>query len=535
MPPGGRRRLPGAGTVEWLALLPLASLAGASNLYSLVTPGNDCADYGIPDVATEADCFSVAAAAVGLSGKTTFRLDGAGFTGCLYNVDADLLMFGTSSQNVKINSWRYVCNGEFTTTITTTVSTSTLTTTTFTDTTITVQTGQGYSVIDFFETCSMYKIEDITSADECFSEAAPYVGLGAITTLPLNGMGFTGCVHNLAAGLVLYGNTSGVQGQTSGYFKYICRGIATTTTTTTETSTTTVTSTTATSSTSTVTTMTTSTSTVTTSTSTFTSTTATSSTSTRSTMTMTGSSSSRTTSTTSTFTTATYTTVTSSTSTYTTMTTTYTPWWMAKFVGDDPLTYYGGVAQKFYLPDGALIELFATSEFRVRGAAFNLGPDQWIKRLVLESLEGEAVASVAIRSDLEGLKQGEVPDDHFSTLNISLDWLGLPLKAIPTPDSYAYAWNNVVFAFMRVPDFYIGEAQVEMMVIDGWSARVVIMAVAGPVEEGEDESLAARYAHLDFVMHLKQQDETCEGILPEIWGLRPFSNTTLAMLEAPTG
>mmetsp|Transcript_107417 Transcript_107417/g.342248 ORF Transcript_107417/g.342248 Transcript_107417/m.342248 type:complete len:216 (+) Transcript_107417:138-785(+) len=213
------------------------------------------------------------------------------------------------------------------------------------------------------------------------------------------------------------------------------------------------------------------------------------------------------------------------------MTTTYTE--PTGFVGDDPLTIYGGVAKQFWLPEKELVQLLATSELSLLGSAFNYGSEQWINHLVLRGPSGEPVVRVAIRTDIEAIRKGEVPDDQFSTLNITLDWLGgVPLRAIPTPDSFAYQWGNVVFAFMRVPEFYIGEAQVEMMVMEGVSARIVIMSVAGPNSEGEEAHLAARHAHLDFVLHLKEK-ATCEGILPEIWGLRPFSNATLAMLDVP--
>lgn len=516
----------------WVAMLALARQAAGQ--FSLLNAGSECSDYYIPDVPSESVCFSTAQTAVGLAGVSTFRLDGAGFNGCVYNVEANLLMYGTSTQTVKLNSWRYVCNGVATTTTTTTVSTSTVTTTT-----VTLML-DGFSLINHFETCAEYKISDIDNVNECFDVARPFVGLASLPTLQLDGMGFTGCVYNTAGNLILFGNTSGVVGAVSSFYRYICRGFATTTTTTTETSTTSTTTTTVTTSTSTITTTTTITTTVTSTTSTLTTSTATTSTettstSTATTSTMTGSSSSTTTSTATTMTTETSTTWTSSTSTMTTITTTYTPPPPgAGFVGDDPLTIYGGVAKQFWLPEGELVQLLATGEMRLMGAAFNQGSEQWINRLVLTDPSGEPVMRVAVRGDIEHVRRDEVPADHFTTLNITLDWLGgVPLKAIPSPDSYAYTWGNVVFAFMRVPEFYIGEAQVEMMVIEGTSARIVIMSVAAPGFEGEGEAhLKARYAHLDFVLHLKEKG-TCEGILPELWGLRPYSNDTLAMLEVP--
>lgn len=514
----------------------MVTRADANTVYSLLNPGSKCSDYVIGDVLTQNDCFTTAATQLGLGSVPTLQLDGVGFTGCVYNTDANVIMFGTSTDQLTLSSWQYICDGIPTTTTTTTTTVTTVITTTIS----TVYTDI-FSLIPFHENCAYYKIPDVISSSECFDEARPYVGLGAVPSLALDGMGFSGCVYNPGGNLVLYGQTSGVSGATSSVYKYICKGLATTTTTTTITSTTSTTTTTitVTSTTSTTTTVTTSTSTLTTTTST--TSTVTTSTSTFTTTTYTGSSSSTTTSTgttmtttSSTFTTTTTqttSTVTTSTSTLTTFTTTFSEG-AAGFVGDDPLTLFGDVTKQFWLPDQTLVQLLATPELRLLGSAVGFGSEQWINRLIVAGPAGEEVLQVTIRSDIASYKPDEAPSDDFATLNVTLEWLGgVPLKAIPPPEAYAYTWNSVVFAFARLPHFKIGEAPAEVIVVEGTSARIVITSTAAGSFDGDQAHLAAKYAHLDFVLHMKQRD-TCEGILPELWGLKPLSNETLAMMEA---
>mmetsp|Transcript_136362 Transcript_136362/g.423721 ORF Transcript_136362/g.423721 Transcript_136362/m.423721 type:complete len:556 (-) Transcript_136362:57-1724(-) len=545
-------------TVLMLTLAPVIAPT-----YTLLNPGSTCADYSINGIGSEAECFNAAKNAVGLSGLVTFSLNSSGFNGCIYNVDANLVLFGHSATSLALSSWRYICDGVPTTTTTTTTTATTVTTTTVT---LPAVTSDVYSLINHFENCAEYQLPDVDNSSECFDKARLYVGLSAVQAFELPGMGFTGCVYHTQNNYVLYGVQAGSTGGTSGAYKYICKGLATTTstftatstvtTTTSSTATTTATSTTSTTSsttatsttsatntttatTSTETTLTTSTSTDTSSTSTATTTTYTGSSSTfttetSSTSTLTLTTSSTTTSTTTeTFTATTSTQSTSTQTTWTQTTSTFTTIpgaASAGFVGDDPLTYFGDVTKQFWLPDGTLVELLSTPELRLLGSAFNVGSEQWINRLVLLGPAGEAVMQVAIRRDIATHKPEEAPADAFATLNVTLDWLGgLPLKAIPPPEAFAYTWGSVVFAFGRLPHFRVGPAAAEVVVIEGTSARIVVTSVAASGFEGAEAHLAAEYAHLDFVLQMKQRD-TCEGILPELWGLRPLSNETEAMI-----
>lgn len=210
----------------------------------------------------------------------------------------------------------------------------------------------------------------------------------------------------------------------------------------------------------------------------------------------------------------------------------------AGFVGDDPITVYNNVFRRFWLPEGVLVPLLRTPELQLLGAATRSGSgqEQWIDRLLVAGPAGEPVLRVAIREDLDSfnasgraLRAGVV-----ESLDIALDWLGgVRLTEMPAPDSYALEWGSVAFAVGATPA-RIGEAQAEMLVVEGRSARIIVISTAASGFGRGEAHLAAKDAHLDFALQLKpEQRGSCEGLLPELWGLRPISEGTAAMLEPP--
>merc|ERR1719510_2877377 len=108
----------------------------------------------------------------------------------------------------------------------------------------------------------------------------------------------------------------------------------------------------------------------------------------------------------------------------------------------------------------------------------------------------------------------------------SATYYGVALTEMPPPEGYAYRWrNNVVFAIFAIKGVMIGKAQAEMIVLDSDSARLLIMSTAALGFDGREAYLSAKYAHLDFMTSVKARDR-CEGVLPELWGFRPFSAAT---------
>lgn len=174
-----------------------------------------------------------------------------------------------------------------------------------------------------------------------------------------------------------------------------------------------------------------------------------------------------------------------------------------------------------------MVTLVRTPELQLLGSAYWNGAEQWINRLVVRGPREEPVLTVRIMNNIAYFNRSTASADGFETLNITLDYLGQQLTKMPSPTSYANRWGTVHFAFGQVPGRKIGNANAEIIVLNGESARIIIMTTAS---EGVEPQEAAQHAHLDFTLNVQARD-TCEGVLPEIWGIKPMSSSTEAMLQ----
>jgi len=199
-----------------------------SAIFAKLGPGSRCSDEGVPDVPSKEACFNAAMGVVGLGGTMAMELNNLGFTGCVFNSAANMLMYGTttgvsSESNMKLPTFEYVCNGIPTTTTTTT---ATMTATTMTTTTATTTTAV-YTKMMAGQRCG--NIPAVPSKEACFGAAASYVGLSGKLTIEVNFMGFTGCVYNAFAGVLMYGVTPGITPATTmalPTLEYVCEGFA---------------------------------------------------------------------------------------------------------------------------------------------------------------------------------------------------------------------------------------------------------------------------------------------------------------------
>lgn len=261
-----------------------ATTTTTSGLFTKLEPGSSCWDQGIPDVDSEEACFDVSVHYVGLPSVRTMRLDNIGFSGCVYNNAANILMYGlsigvNSESSMKLPSFQYVCHGlpatslatsstssatamanqvastttsstatasstttttvtttttttmttTTTTTATTTMTTTTVTTTTMTTTTLSTSTRTAvYTKLEGGAKCVDYQMAGVDSKEACFSMAAHSIGLGSVLQMELDGIGFTGCIYNTVANILMYGTTNGVTPETTltmPNFEYVCYGM----------------------------------------------------------------------------------------------------------------------------------------------------------------------------------------------------------------------------------------------------------------------------------------------------------------------
>lgn len=218
-----------------------ATTTTTTGLFAMLEGDTRCFDHGVPDITSQDTCFNTAVHYVGLVGISTVEVNNFGFSGCVYNTAANVLLYGVtpslnSADNVQQPAFRYVCNGIPTTTSTATTATmvtgpltSTATTTATHTTTTASTTTKVYSKLSGGQRCYNRQITDVLSQEECFGPAAQAAGLDGQPTLELNSLGFSGCIYNTASGTLLFGMDSGVTPATTGVqqtWEYICIGVA---------------------------------------------------------------------------------------------------------------------------------------------------------------------------------------------------------------------------------------------------------------------------------------------------------------------
>lgn len=191
-------------------------------LFARLPGGETCHERGVPDIPTEDMCFNLAAKSTNLGDRRTMALDNIGFSGCVYNSAANVVLFGntpgvTPDQNMQLPNFEYLCNGLPAPTVT---LTSVLPTTT---------TTQGYSTVPKGTKCADHQMPGVASRELCFGLASAIVGLGDKPKLEVSGNGFTGCLFNTVADTVLWGETDGVTPETTlalPMWQYICTGVS---------------------------------------------------------------------------------------------------------------------------------------------------------------------------------------------------------------------------------------------------------------------------------------------------------------------
>jgi len=201
-----------------------------SGVFAKLGPNSRCADEGVPEVLSKELCFDMAGSVVGIANFAKKELNNMGFSGCVYNSGAQLLVYGVTpgvaaEENMKLPTFEYICNGIPTTT---TTSTTTATTQTVTLTTSTTTT-KVYARLAAGQKCGDFQMPAVTSKEACFGRAAALAGLAGMAQAEVNFMGFTGCVFNDVAGLLMYGVTPGVSPEQSlalSHFVYLCEGHA---------------------------------------------------------------------------------------------------------------------------------------------------------------------------------------------------------------------------------------------------------------------------------------------------------------------
>jgi hypothetical protein len=231
--------------------------------YSVMDAFVSCYDLGLADVLSEQECHGSAMIAAGYSGAGTSTLQGTTFKiSCVYDTQSNYVIysFATGAQtqgggSVGSANYRFICRGIPTTSASSTTTASqttasqtslstTVTTTSAVTTTVTSATsGPGYTLLPVGMTCYDVGLPDITSATECFGNAANYVGKGGLASKDFAQFQLDfSCVYSSAStNPLMFSTGTGSNSESASNWEYICSGILTTTRTSSSTSATTTT------------------------------------------------------------------------------------------------------------------------------------------------------------------------------------------------------------------------------------------------------------------------------------------------------
>jgi hypothetical protein len=191
-----------------------------------------------------------------------------------------------------------------------------------------------------------------------------------------------------------------------------------------------------------------------------------------------------------------------------------------------------------------------TQELSLLGSTFPGNPyEQWFDRIVVTGPDGFQLAEVSIKKDIvewnrtRHKRKRDRSNQCFETLDVKVGADESPLATMPKPNWFFRRWDVHIgiakiehlfeFGHRLLTQKTIGGARREVVQIRCKSGHFLIVSSPATEYFGEHAYLAAKYAHLDVVILEMHDQASLRGVLPELWGLRPLSNTTKAMLTPP--
>jgi len=211
----------------------------------------------------------------------------------------------------------------------------------------------------------------------------------------------------------------------------------------------------------------------------------------------------------------------------------------ASVAGSDPIAVFGDVRREFRLPPGQMTELLRGPDLVLSGSTFEGGGpwEQWFDRFRVSTPDGRRWLELSMRKDLATYNRSAAPRNAFETIVVRMGGAGSgdPSDVVMVPGHgaaipFSFLGADVVFRQIhrhhntRFPT--IGGLRRECMDYAGGSLHFYICSGAANEYHGLQRYLAIQYAHLDFAIQEVREMQAVEGLLPELWGLRPMSEKT---------
>jgi len=218
---------------------------------------------------------------------------------------------------------------------------------------------------------------------------------------------------------------------------------------------------------------------------------------------------------------------------------------LATAAGSDPVAISGGVARKFSLPPGKLVPLLVAPDMSLHGATFDgMGPwEQWFGRMVIFSEHSDRWLKISIKKDILDVNRSQAAKNAFETLDVVAGYgdsdnpepgASFPITSRDHNVPFGFIGAKVAFRVVhrhhKVPDVSIGRARRECAEIEGNSLHFFICSAPASEYFGWQRDLAIKFAHLDVAVH-KISSSKADGLLPQLWGVRPLSEENARYLE----
>jgi len=223
--------------------------------------------------------------------------------------------------------------------------------------------------------------------------------------------------------------------------------------------------------------------------------------------------------------------------------------WVIGAGGSDPIARFGDVRREFELPPGVMTTLVEAPDLLIRGSVFEGGGpwEQWFNTIVLTLPWQDRFLEIKVRENLHEFNASKVPRSAFQTVDIAMGYrpygTGRAINKLKGfGDIIPSEFLSYDIAFRKIKRHYthraagtIGTFQRECMDVAGPYMHFYICSSPATEYYGHQRDLSLKYAHLNmFFMEVKNYT-ALTGLLPELWGVHPMSESTKASVkeEAP--
>jgi len=215
--------------------------------------------------------------------------------------------------------------------------------------------------------------------------------------------------------------------------------------------------------------------------------------------------------------------------------------------GGDPIARFGDVERLFELPPGVLTTVLESPELIIKGSVFEgNGPyEQWFDRFVLIARGyDDRFIDIRVKKNLHERNASSMPGAELQTLDMKMVYgtpeeprvpfqvkLDSPILSLSSFIGYDIAvgrmqrWQTKLTTIGRFPR--------EFAEFAGPSMHLFICSAPAAEYYGSLRHLSLKFAHLDMVFQEVKHYTLLTGILPELWGVQPMSETTKSYIKWP--